>query len=205
MSTDTLPRDVFINCPFDDEYRPMFHGMVFTIIRAGFRPRCSKEVDDGAANRLGTIQDIIEECRYGVHDISRTESDGDPPLPRFNMPFELGMFLGARRYGGSPQSLKRCIIFDRELHRFRRFISDLSGQDPHAHDDDVGTAIEELAAWLRNQSRSRTVPGGRAIAREYRAFAAELPTLAESIDLEFDELTYSDFTVFATEYIALRL
>ena len=28
------------------------------------------------------IQQIIEECRYGIHDISRTEAAGDPALPR---------------------------------------------------------------------------------------------------------------------------
>lgn len=182
----------------------MFNGLVFAIVRSGFRPRCSREVDDGAATRLLTIEHIIEECRYGVHDISRTECDGDPPLPRLNMPLELGLFLGARRYGGPDQSTKRCIILDREQHRFHRFISDIGGQDPHAHGDDVDQAIERVSTWLRTQSRSRTVPGGRVIARQYGEFSAELPALAAAFDLELDELTFADLVTFATEFTAAR-
>lgn len=200
----TLPRDVFINCPFDDGYRPMFNGIVFAIVRSGFRPRCSREVDDGAATRLHTIEDIIEECRYGVHDISRTECDGDPPLPRFNMPLELGLFLGARRYGGTDHNSKRCIILDRDQYRFQRFISDIAGQDPHAHGDDVGLAIERVSAWLRVQSRSRTVPGGRLIARQYDDFSAELPAMAGAFGLEVEELTFGELVTFATEFVAAR-
>jgi hypothetical protein len=65
---------------------------------------------------------------YGVHDTSRTEVDGEPPLPRFNMPLELGLFLGARKYGGREHRPKSCIIFDRELHRFQRYISDIAAK-----------------------------------------------------------------------------
>src|SRR5215204_7729452 len=79
--------------------------------------------------RCSKIQAIIEECRYGIHDISRTEADGDPPLPRFNMPLELGLFLGARQYGNRDQKAKRCVIYDRELYRFQKYISDIAGQD----------------------------------------------------------------------------
>jgi hypothetical protein len=41
---------------------------------------------------------LIEGCQFGIHDISRTELDTDSQLPRFNMPLELGMFLGAQRF-----------------------------------------------------------------------------------------------------------
>ena len=49
--------------------------------------------------RVDLICDIVEQPRSGIHDLSRTESDADSELPRFNMPLELGIFLGARRYG----------------------------------------------------------------------------------------------------------
>jgi hypothetical protein len=103
-------RDVFVNCPFDAGYAPLFNAIVFTIIRSGFRARCARETDDGAQNRLAKISAIIDQCRYGVHDISRTEADGNPPLPRFNMPFALGIFLGVRLLGSRAQKRKRCII-----------------------------------------------------------------------------------------------
>lgn len=164
------PRDIFINCPFDAVYKPLFNAIVFTVIRSGFRARCALESDNAAVNRLSTICGIIQDCRFGIHDISRTESHGDPPLPRFNMPLELGLFLGAKTSGAKAQRAKCCIVFDRDHYRFQRFLSDIAGQDIHAHDDDVDLLIRELAAWLRDQSGDPTVPGGRAIASEYQAF-----------------------------------
>lgn len=171
-------RDVFVNCPFDAAYKPLFHGIVFVLIRSGFRARCALETDDAGENRFSKICAIIKQCRYGVHDISRTEVDGNPPLPRFNMPLELGLF-GAKSFGRRDQNEKRCIIFDRERYRFQRYISDIAGQDIHSHGDDGKVLIEELAAWLRAQSRDPAVPGGRVIAAEFETFTRELPAIAE--------------------------
>lgn len=93
---------VFLNCPFDDDYRPLFRTIVFTIHDAGFVARCALEISDASRDRLTRIESIIERCRYGIHDISRTEVGGSG-LPRFNMPFELGLFMGSKRYGGRKQ------------------------------------------------------------------------------------------------------
>jgi hypothetical protein len=201
----TRPRDVFINCPFDDGYQPVFRALTFAIIRSGFRPRCALEVDDATRNRLSVIMDIIEECRYGIHDISRTDPDGDPPLPRFNMPLELGLFLGAKRYGADAQRIKRCLVLDTDRYRFQRFLSDIAGQDIHAHNGEPGRCIEEVVTWLRTQSRVRSVPGGRAVVLEFAAFEAALPDLCAVWKIEVDELTFGDFATLVSEYIAANL
>lgn len=39
-------QNVFINCPFDDQYLPLFHAIIFTIHNMGFRPRCALEVSN---------------------------------------------------------------------------------------------------------------------------------------------------------------
>lgn len=196
-------RDVFINCPFDSAYKPLFHGIVFTVIRSGFRARCALETDDAGENRFSKICAIIKDCRYGIHDISRTEADGDPPLPRFNMPLELGVFLGAKYSGSRSQREKRCIIFDRERFRFQRYISDIAGQDIHSHGDDEKVLIENLAAWLRAQSRDRAVPGGRAIAAEFGTFQRELPAICQARQLEVDELTFGDLNDIVVQYLTV--
>ncbi|MFO1183247.1 MAG: hypothetical protein U1E56_00505 [Bauldia sp.] len=193
-------RDVFINCPFDDLYAPIFNAIVFTVIRAGFRARCAREADDGGQVRLAKIAEIIDQCRFAVHDISRTESDGDPPLPRFNMPLELGLFLGVRLLGTAKQKAKRCLILDREPYRYQRFISDIAGQDIHAHRGDPNVAIGELAAWLRIQSPRRPVPGGQQLARDFEGFQARLPQICRERALEPGELTFGDYVAIATEY-----
>jgi len=44
--------NVFINCPFDSDYKPLFDAIVFAIFDFGFVPRCSLEVAN-IANRSG--------------------------------------------------------------------------------------------------------------------------------------------------------
>jgi len=92
-------------------------------------------------------------------------------------------------------------VFDRERYRFQRFISDIAGQDIHAHNGDVPTLIQELATWLRDQSEDPTVPGGRAIAAEYEALEVALPRICAARRLEIDELTFGDFTRIVAEYL----
>jgi hypothetical protein len=200
MAADTN-RDVFVNCPFDDQYREFFYAIVFTVIRSGFVARCALETDNSADNRFDKICQIIKECRYGIHDISRTEPDGEPPLPRFNMPLELGVFLGAKKYGGPAHRTKSCIIFDRQQYRFQRFISDIAGQDIHAHGGDVRRLITELAMWLRTQSRDSNVPGGIAIANEFETFNAALPDIYAARQLDPSEVTFGDYNAVVVQYL----
>lgn len=97
-------RGVFINCPFDRAYAPLFDAMVFAVAACGFTPRSALEIDDASRARFDKIAGVVEACRLGIHDISRTDPDGVTGLPRFNMPLELGLFLGAHRYGAGRQA-----------------------------------------------------------------------------------------------------
>jgi len=45
------------------------------------------------------------------------------------MPLELGIFLGAKRFGGPKQKRKNCLILDREKYRYQQYCSDIAGQD----------------------------------------------------------------------------
>jgi hypothetical protein len=194
-------RDVFINCPFSPDYQDYFRAIVFAVIRSGFVPRCANENDDGGEVRIDKICRIIVESRYGIHDISKTEPDPGSGLPRFNMPFELGLFLGARKFGGRTQSRKKILVLDRELHRYQAFISDIAGQDIHAHGGHIQQLIEKVATWLRDEAQDPGVPGGRAIAAEYARLSADLPAIARVKRLEPDELTFKDLTAIAAEWI----
>jgi hypothetical protein len=106
-------RSVFINCPFSSDYQPIFRGILFSVYACEFRPRCAREVSDSSQNRLAKIQKIIGESKFGIHDISIMELDPKTKLPRFNMPFELGLFLAAKNFGSKQQKSKVALIFDR--------------------------------------------------------------------------------------------
>jgi hypothetical protein len=97
-SRKTPYRDsVFINCPFDEEYLPIFRAIVFSVAASGLVPRSSLEHDDASQVRIEKIYRLIGSSAWGIHDVSRTELDAENRLPRFNMPLELGVFLGAKR------------------------------------------------------------------------------------------------------------
>lgn len=196
------PRSIFVNCPFDDGYRDFFFAIVFVILRSGFIARCALETDDAGRNRFDLICGIIRDCRLGIHDISRTETDGEPPLPRFNMPLELGLFLGASRYGSGRQREKRCLVLDRERYRYQRFISDIAGHDIHSHDGDRTRLIIETAAWIRDHAEDPAVPGGKAIARDHDAFREVLPQILAARDLTLDEITFKDYCAIVAGFLA---
>ena len=194
-------RDVFINCPFTADYQNHFQAIVFTVVRSGFTPRCARESDDGGEVRFEKICRIISGCPCAVHDISKTEPDADSGLPRFNMPFELGLFLGAKRFGGRPHRQKKSLIFDRAPFRYQSFISDISGQDIHPHNGKVDQLIRELATWLRDQARDPKVPGGIAVADEYSKFKVDLPSIAGDMQLQLSELTFKDLVAVVARWI----
>jgi hypothetical protein len=194
-------RSVFINCPFSTDYQDQFRATVFTVVRSGFTARCARENDDGGEVRFDKICRIIKDCGYGIHDISKTEPDPDSALPRFNMPFELGLFLGAKRFGASTDRAKKALILDREAFRYQAFLSDIAGQDIHSHDGVVDLLIEKVATWLRDEVRDPDVPGGRAIAAEYARFRADVPAICAIKRLQSDEITFKDFRAMAAEWI----
>ena len=169
-SNSSSKDNVFINCPFDRKYKPIFNAIVFAIHDAGFVARCGWEVIDSGPTRLATILSIIEECTYGIHDISRTEVGGKPKLPRFNMPFECGLFWGCFSYRGKSHKRKRILVLDSKGYRYRDSISDIAGQDIKAHNNNPRIAIDKVRSWLSAGSKRKTIPGGTAIWNHYLLF-----------------------------------
>ena len=198
-----MNREVFINCPFDDGYSDIFEAILFAIYFCGCKPRCALEVDDGSQVRLDKIYDIIEECDLGIHDISRTELNGNG-LPRFNMPFEFGLFMGAKRFGGKKQKTKSCLIFDRDRFRYMEFISDISGQDIKSHENDVEQVIRKIRSWLNTFGILQPLPGATAIIEKYRAYKRDLPNILHHLKLREEDVEYADRTQIIEEWISLN-
>ena len=203
MATGGYDYDVFINCPFDPEYRSVLDALVFVVHDCGFQARCALEIDDSGRVRIENIVELIRECRYGIHDISRTELDTENRLPRFNMPLELGLFLGATRFGSSKQKNKRSLILDREPYRYQTFISDIAGQDIKSHGGDPEVAIRRVRDWLRNSPiiSGLSIPGSQRIVERYRLFREELPELCRRSHLDPDDLIFNDFTACVSEWL----
>lgn len=192
--------NIFINCPFDAGYKPIFDAIVFAAQDMGFVARCALEISDAAQNRLAKIMQIISECKYGIHDISRTELDKNS-LPRFNMPLELGIFLGCQRFGGKIHRAKRSLILDREPYRYQRFVSDIAGQDIYSHHNEPKNAILQIRNWLRTESKRTGIPGGEEIWNRFGRFQQQLPAICQVLRIQVPELTFVDYTYLVHEWL----
>ena len=179
MQSSHYNDNVFLNCPFDSAYKQLFDAMVFAVYDCGFIARCALEEEDASQVRIDKIYNIIMDCRYGIHDISRTELDETSGFPRFNMPLELGVFLGAKKFGINEQKRKNCLILDKKQYRYQEFISDIAGQDIQAHNSNPEEIVTVVRNWLRTASERKTIPSGSIIWKRYQEFMGDLPQLAQ--------------------------
>lgn len=175
---------------------------MFAVHDCGFLARCALEADDGGEVRIAKINRIIRECRHGIHDISRTELDPNEKLPRFNMPLELGLFLGAREFGGARQKQKRALILDTERYRYQKFCSDIAGQDIKAHEGSIEKVIRAVRNWLTTTLEgSVLLPSSARIAERYKNFLAELPKMCAPFHLDPNDLQFVELRTLVEEWV----
>jgi hypothetical protein len=191
-------RSVFINCPFDNRYQPLLHAATFTVVQCGCIPRCALEKEDASEPRFEKILDILEECQFGIHDLSRIELDHG--FPRFNMPLELGVFLGAKRYGRGAQDRKSCLIFERNANEYDRYISDISGRDPVPHRNQPSRVVYAIRNWLAMGGKRKTIAGGHEVLQNYGKFKTWLPEKCASLRRKVKDLTWIEFVELVTEW-----
>jgi hypothetical protein len=192
MARNQYGRNVFINCPFDSDYWPLLRALIFTIHDCGFVARSALEIQNFNETRLHKILRIIRESKFGIHDLSRVQLDTASKLPRFNMPLELGLFLGAHHFGGTNHKTKACLVTDSKRYRYQKYISDVAGQDPVAHNDNPEELIRHVRNWLRSFT-SDILPGEKLIIKRFREFQGSLPALVKAAGLQMKKLIFPDY------------
>ncbi len=195
-------RSVFVNCPFDATYRPMFDAIVFAVLACKFVPRAALEISDAGKPRIDIIKTLIGGRRLSIHDISRVELNPNG-LPRFNMPLELGPWLDAEHFGGLSHRRKKCLILEAERFRYQQFISDIGGQDTFAHGNDVGSAITHVRNFLLAalSEHDPSPPGGIVLTRHFNDFQSALPAMCEIDRVDVNELQFIDHARLAARWL----
>ncbi len=206
MPTDPtgFRHSVFLNCPYDDEYTPFLQALSFTVLECGLKPRIASDEDDSGVVRVDKIRDLIRSCRYSIHDISRMEPLRTGDLPRFNMPFELGLDLGCRFYGNEHLATKKCLILERERDRYRRALSDISGNDIRVHEGEPEKLVSEVRKWLFITNR-RPLPSGSRIWQRFNEFKSNLQIVLERAGFtrnEVDVMEITELIHYAEDWIA---
>jgi hypothetical protein len=197
-------KNIFINCPFDEKYLPLFRAVIFAVHDMGFRARCALEARNAGQVRIDKIQDIIAECKYSIHDLSRTQLDKTHRLPRFNMPLELGIDLGCKRFGTGHEQEKVILIMDVQRFRYQRFISDISGQDVYEHGGTQRQIIAQVREWLRPELDPRKViiPRGADLLRRFRRFQRALPSICHRLTWDPQRLGFVDYAYAVASWIS---
>jgi hypothetical protein len=126
-------------------------------VALGLNPRCVLEIDPDQS-RLARIFGLISNCGYSVHDLSRVALSraGVFRVPRFNMPFELGLAVAIALSSG-PRRTHRWRVIERVRHRLSTSLSDLGGYDPGIYDGTVAglfRVLTDLVAVPRAPLRS---------------------------------------------------
>jgi hypothetical protein len=178
----TFEKNVFVNCPFDQQYLPLLRPLLFTVIYLKLKPRIALEAMDAGQARLDKVVGLIADSKFGIHDLSRIESVKAGELFRLNMPFELGLDFGCRLFGSSPQKGKRCLILEAEPYRYRAALSDLSGSDIESHGNEPYRVVGIVRNWLKNVYPMKAA-GPAKIASAFTDFMAQ----------NYDDLTAKGF------------
>ena len=169
----------------------------FTIMACGHKPRCALDYSDGGAVRFVEIVNMIAECDFSIHDISRVELDATSNLPRFNMPLELGADLGLRLQGPPRQRRRKTLILDAVAHRYDKTLSDISGMDIEVHGNAVSAVIRHVRDWLNANWRESADPGpagATAIHHDYEAYLKIAPDIVAALRLDIhDDLPHRDY------------
>ena len=145
MTTRSLaPSDVFINVPFDSRYEPLFLALIAGLVSLGLNPRSVIQIG-GSTDRLRRLLGIIQECPFSIHDLSRVQASGQGSfrVPRFNMPFELGLAAAVSMTAAG--TVQQWRVIEAVRHRVGHSCSDVDGYTAEIHGGTVRGMCEALA------------------------------------------------------------
>jgi hypothetical protein len=124
------PNGVFLNVPYDEEFSSLYIAYIVGLSQLDLVPHIASEIP-GGKRRLDRIFELIQSCRYSIHDLSRVEvRPGPTSAPRFNMPLELGMTITWEMLNPDQHT---WFVWESEAYRLQRSLSDLNGTDANIH------------------------------------------------------------------------
>jgi len=197
--------NVFINCPFDKFYVRLLQPLIFTVVYLDLNPLVSETKSSGQV-RVERIKKLILNSKYSIHDISRSEALQGRDLPRFNMPFEMGLDLGCQSFGKSKLNFKKSLVLEKTKYHYQKVISDIAGQDIESHNDNPEELIRKVRNWFAAVLNSHQ-PSPTLIWDSYNDFldrmSEQLKAEAFSKD-DIESLPVSNFVILAKQWIGLH-
>jgi hypothetical protein len=196
--------NVFVNCPFDTEYKLLFRPLIFTIIYFGLEPKLSQTLSSSSI-RINQIKDHIRNSKFGIHDLSRSKALKKGELPRFNMPYELGLDIGCLEYGAKKFQEKKILILETDRYHYQKVLSDIAGQDIENHNDDPKLLVKKVRNWFSAIDEANEYAGANEIWIAFNQFYDDLVTNLSAKGYaadDIEEMPKGDFVKFAKDWIS---
>jgi hypothetical protein len=124
-------------------------------------------------------------------------------LPRFNMPFELGLDFGGRYFGPKALTSKRCLILEKERYRFQKILSDISGSDIRAHNSDPEMLVRNVRNWIFDNVR-KDIRSATKIWQRYNKFLSSFESSVKDEGFtkkDIDEMPVTEIIYFIRSWI----
>lgn len=200
-------KNVFINCPFDPQYKSLLRPLLFTILYLDFNPRIASERSDSAEQRIDKICEFIESAKYSIHDLSRLKSVKKNEFSRHNMPFELGIDYGSRKFAAKRFAAKKFLVLEKERYDYSKALSDLSGIDIKSHNDNPEDIIRVVRNWfVETVGITKTKPAS-VIWNDFNEFMADFDVERKKEgfkDKDIYDMPSPEFTTFIKDWLLQR-
>jgi len=191
--------NIFINFPSNKEYLPIFRAIIFAIQANGFIPIFSAQ-RTGGEPRFEKICSIISECNYAIHDISLVNLDRRTSLPRFNMAFELGLYLGCKKFGKTCHQSKNFLVLDKIPHQTKKTLSDLDHIDSVGYRNSRFEALKKVNTWLC-QERGNDIIGNAWLVSRFKKFERIYPDLCKKLGVDFKNPEIQDELILSGKFL----
>lgn len=190
---------------FDDDYKDLLNPLLFTILYLGFQPKIS-QTRSSSTIRINQIKTYIKDSKFGIHDLSRCRPLSVGELPRFNMPYELGLDSGCLEYGTRKLKTKKLLILETEKYYYQKVLSDIAGQDIENHNDDPRILVQKTRNWFSSLSVRKSYPS---VTEIWSAFSQFHIDLIEDLNIrngrsddDIDKMPVGEFIRLVRQWIA---
>lgn len=168
MPRPKKPEPVFLNIPYDLQFQDLYIAYIVGLTQLGMDVTATLAHPN--QDRLAKIIELIEKCKFSIHDLSRIESSKG--IPRFNMPLELGIALYR-----STKATHDVYVFESKAFRAQRSTSDINKLDPRIHAGTTQGVMSALLSIFWQPDNTPTVPE---MLRSFKAVKAKLPELLKN-------------------------
>lgn len=192
---------VFINCPFDADYRARYMPALLFAVYYCSRLPVSALDEHETRERLPKITDLMRSTRLGLHDISPALAGKQAGYLRYNTAFELGLHHGANLFNPTKAIVRRLKVVSATDIKTARIFSDFDSFDVDVYDGDRSELVRLIVTWLHQVDAEidygsrieRSVRSPLMVSRQFERFCNDITgELGFPADVLFRQMAYHE-------------